>query len=208
MKSLNRNVNKRSGKMLPGSMNKHKMFYKRERILNNSLNQYVNLIIQYCMLNNVGNVVMGEGYLAQENSDMGKKNNQNFVNLPYGKFVQKLKGKCAFYAINFETIEESYTSKCDHLAFESMEHHSKYLGKRIKRGLFKSSTGVLLNADVNGALGILLKSKRETDVSRLASSGHLTCHRRITLNDIQKCSSIRLVKQLNCPSHRGLPGGM
>jgi transposase len=54
-------------------------------------------------------------------------------------------------------IEESYTSKVDHLANETLEHHKTYLGKRVKRGLFKSSYGQLLNADVNGALGILRK---------------------------------------------------
>ena len=53
--------------------------------------------------------------------------------------------------------EESYTSKIDHLAFEEMKHQENYLGKRIKRGLFQSSTGKLINADINGAIGILRK---------------------------------------------------
>jgi putative transposase len=57
-----------------------------------------------------------------------------------------------------QLVEESYTSKCDHLAGEAMEHRDKYLGRRVHRGLFKSSTGVILNADVNGALGILRKA--------------------------------------------------
>ena len=77
-----------------------------------------------------------------------------------------------------------------------MEHHEQYIGKRIKRGLFKSSTGILLNADVNGALGILIKSKHEIDLSQLVSSGRLTRPRRISLDDIQKNSSIRIVNQL------------
>ena len=51
-----------------------------------------------------------------------------------------------------------HTSKCDHLALETMEHHEQYLGKRTKRGLFKSSTGKLMNADCNGAVGILRKA--------------------------------------------------
>ena len=61
--------------------------------------------------------------------------------------------------------EESYTSKIDHLALESMEHHEKYSGKRIKRGLFKSSIGRLINADINGALGILRKVKEISEES-------------------------------------------
>jgi len=196
IKSYNRFFNKESGKKKPGSMNKIRMFYKRERILNNALNQYVNFIIQYCLVNKVGNIVFGEGYLAQKETKIGKTNNQNFVNIPYGKFIRKLNSKCDLYGISFSKQEESYTSKCDHLAQEEMEHHEQYIGKRIKRGLFKSSTGVLLNADVNGALGILIKSKHEIDLDQLVSSGRLTRPRRISLNDIQKNSSIRIVNQL------------
>lgn len=55
------------------------------------------------------------------------------------------------------------TSKCDHLVLEEMKHHDKYAGKRIKRGLFKSSTGKVLNADINGAIGILRKGNAITD---------------------------------------------
>jgi putative transposase len=47
--------------------------------------------------------------------------------------------------------------------FETMEHHDEYLGKRIKRGLFKSSTGKLINADINGAIGIMRKAKEISD---------------------------------------------
>lgn len=61
-------------------------------------------------------------------------------------------------------INESYTSKCDHLAFEEMKHQESYLGKRIKRGLFKSSIGKNLNADINGAIGMLIKAKEISDV--------------------------------------------
>ena len=61
--------------------------------------------------------------------------------------------------IEVKIVEESYTSKCDHLVFEEMKHQEKYLGKRVKRGLFKSSTGIYLNADTNGSIGILRKAK-------------------------------------------------
>jgi len=59
--------------------------------------------------------------------------------------------------INVIITEESYTSKVDHLAFEEMKHQENYLGKRIKRGLFSSSKKLLLNADINAAIGILRK---------------------------------------------------
>lgn len=59
--------------------------------------------------------------------------------------------------ISFILTEESYTSKIDHLANEEMKKQDNYLGKRIKRGLFQSSCGKILNADINGAIGILRK---------------------------------------------------
>jgi transposase len=65
--------------------------------------------------------------------------------------------KCKRLGINFVLQEETYTSKCDALAFESIEKHESYNGSRIKRGLFKSSVGKLINADINGALNILRK---------------------------------------------------
>ena len=75
--------------------------------------------------------------------------------------------------IEFIEVEESYTSKCDHLANETMEHHEQYLGKRTKRGLFKSSTGKLMNADCNGAVGILRKANviQDSALSRLLDRG-------------------------------------
>ena len=66
--------------------------------------------------------------------------------------------KCEKHGINFITHEESYTSKCSFLDNEEITKHETYKGKRIKRGLFKTSTGVLINADVNGSYNILKKA--------------------------------------------------
>ena len=66
--------------------------------------------------------------------------------------------------MNVEIVEESYTSKIDHLALEDMKKQENYLGKRIKRGLFKSSIGKLVNANINGAIGILRKGNAISDV--------------------------------------------
>ena len=193
IKSCNRYFNKKTSNKKPNSMNKARLFYKRSRILDNDINQYVNFVLQYCIQNKIGSIVVGQGYMAQNGCNIGKKNNQNFVNIPFGKFINKLKNKCLLNGISFDLQEESYTSKCDHLAGEEMKHQKHYLGKRIKRGLFQSSTGTLLNADVNGALGIMLKSKHDIDINQLVSSGCLTQPRRIYLDDIQRYSSKRLV---------------
>jgi len=165
---------------------------KRSRRLNEHLNQYVNLIVQVCLKHKIGKIVIGEGWRAQEGSDMGSKNNQNFVMLPFGKFVWKLKSKCESYGIEFKTINEAYTSKCDHLASEPMCHQDKYMGRRIKRGLFKSSTGVIVNADVNGALGIMLKSGSGNSLRAKLSRGVINTPCRIRLDDIRQTSAMRL----------------
>lgn len=221
LKSYNRYVNKQVAAKqavhdklgLKTSKNKKRLFLKRKNILNNALNQYVNVIVNYCLENKVGNVVIGQGYFAQEGCNHGNVNNQNFVMLPYGLFCQKLKSKCELYGITYESREESYTSKCDHLAGEEMKHHDEYLGRRVKRGLFRSSTGVFLNADVNGALGIILKSKREVDLGQLASSGCLTQPSRIRLGEIQAGSAKNVLVARGLTSGRsikpqGKPCGM
>ena len=70
--------------------------------------------------------------------------------------------------------EESYTSKCDGLALEEINKHENYLGKRVKRGLFQSSTGKLINADVNGSLNILRKVIGDSEIiTRIINSGWL-----------------------------------
>jgi len=212
IKSHNRFINKQvAHKMyvhnksgLKTSKSKNRLYLRRRNILNNALNQYVNLIVQYCLKQKIGRIVVGQGYLAQEGSQMGRRNNQNFVQIPFGQFCFKLKSKCELYGIEFETIPEPYTSKCDHLALEEMVHHDKYLGKRVHRGLFRSSTGVLLNADVNGALGIMLKSFEKScktssckvSVKRLAGRGCLTQPSRISIVEIQEKSAKNVVEFL------------
>ena len=95
---------------------------------------------------------------------MSKTNNQNFVQIPFNTLINQLQYKSQEYTdLCVNIVEESYTSKCDHLVLEEMKHHDKYAGKRIKRGLFKSSTGKVLNADINGAIGILRKGNAITD---------------------------------------------
>ena len=87
-----------------------------------------------------------------------KRNNQNFVSLPHGRFVEILKHKAQITGIEIKVVSEGYISKIDALALESIMKHEKYLGKRKRRGLFISSIGVGINADVNGAINIARKA--------------------------------------------------
>lgn len=109
------------------------------------------------MNNDIGNIVVGNFEGIKQGINHGRRNNQNFVQIPYGVFRRKLKSKCEQVGIELHSIEESYTSKTSFLDGELPEKHDQYLGKRVKRGLFRSGNGTLINADTNGAAQILVK---------------------------------------------------
>jgi IS605 OrfB family transposase len=139
-KSMQKLTNKRDKKM-------HDYFHKTSR-----------KIIDYCVLNDIGTVIIGYNPEWKQNCRIGKRNTQNFVTIPYYKLVQQMKYKAEEQGIEVIKQEESHSSKCSFLDNESIEHHDKYLGKRISRGLFKSNKGTIINADVNGAYNILKKA--------------------------------------------------
>lgn len=122
-------------------------------------------IVQLCLENDIGNIAIGHNKGWKQNTSMGKKNNQKFVSIPFNDLISKIQYKAEEFGINCIVAEESYTSKVDHLANEDMKKQEKYLGKRTKRGLFKSSIGRVLNADINGAIGILRKANVFSDAS-------------------------------------------
>ena len=95
--------------------------------------------------------------------------------MPFARLAGYLRYKCEMIGIKFIMHEESYTSKCDALALEPIGKHETYLGRRVKRGLFHSSTGKMINADQNGALNILRKVVGDSEFSRIVGSGHSLC---------------------------------
>ncbi len=136
---------------------------------NNKVNEYMNksarIIINYCLNNDIGTLVCGYNKTFQKNSDIGKQNNQNFVNIPFGKLREKFRYLCKLYGIQYIEQEESYTSKAsffdnDIIPVYNQDNPQTYTfsGKRIKRGLYQCANGKTLNADINGALNILRKS--------------------------------------------------
>jgi len=149
--------------------------------MNNFMNQVANYIIKYCLENKIGNIVIGELEEAKQRVSLGKVNNQNFQYIPYSLFKQKLKAKCERYGINFIEVDEAYTSKVDALALEPLEKKEKCWGRRICRGLYQSSTGVLINADVNGALNILRKVAGDSPVRGIVGSGRVNRPVRVRL---------------------------
>ena len=158
---------------------------------NNKLNDYMNktarYIIDYCINNDIGNIVVGYNETFQRNSNIGKQNNQNFVNIPYGKLRDKLEYLSKLYGINLIKQEESYTSKAsffdkDNIPVYNDNNHNAYsfAGQRIKRGLYKTGTNKLINADINGALNIMRKSS-VVDMNILCSRGEVDTPIRIRI---------------------------
>ena len=136
---------------------------------NNKVNDYMSKvarkIINYCILNDIGTLVVGYNETFQRNSNIGKANNQTFVNIPYGKLREKLEYLCELNGITYVKQEESYTSKASFWDKDEIpvynDHNPKvymFSGIRIHRGMYQCANGKRINADVNGALNILRKS--------------------------------------------------
>ena len=77
-----------------------------------------------------------------------------------------LEYKCNLAGINVVIVNEAYTSKCSFLDVETIQKHDTYKGKRVKRGLFVSSNGININADINGSLNIMIVGLKQINVKR------------------------------------------
>lgn len=114
--------------------------------------------MNYLVSNNIDVFVIGKNKGWKQNTKKkGGKFNQRFTQIPFARFIDMLTYKCQLAGIKVELQEESYTSKCSFLDNEPIQKHDEYLGRRTKRGLFRTSKGELINADINGALNILKK---------------------------------------------------
>lgn len=148
------------------TMKQKYIWNKRNNKVNDYLSKSARIIINYCLENNIGTLVCGYNNDFQRNSDIGKRNNQNFVNIPFSKLQSKLEYLCEFYGIKYVDQEESYTSKASFFDMDIISEYKEkdnieysFSGKRVRRGMYKTLKGYILNADVNGALNILKKSK-------------------------------------------------
>ena len=194
LKSINQYYNKINAKLQSikdkqkierTTLRQKRITRKRNNRINDYLSKAARTIVNYCLNNDIGKLVLGYNEDFQRNSNIGSMNNQNFVNIPYGKLRDKLIYLCKLYGIEFKLQEESYTSKAsffdgDEIPIYDKENLQEYIfsGKRIKRGLYQTSTGKLINADCNGALNILRKSK-VVDLSVLYNRGELNTPKRI-----------------------------
>lgn len=166
LKSYNSYYNKQKAKVksclkinngLHWSKKLQKMEENRHNYISNFFHQYSSYLVKYCIENQISEVIMGYNKEWKQNINLGKVNNQKFNSIPYYKFKEMLRYKLEEIGVKFTINEESYTSKCSSLDNEKVCKHESYLGKRVKRGLFKSSKGKLINADLNGAINIMRK---------------------------------------------------
>ena len=135
----------------------HSLNEKRNNRMNDFIHKASRMIVNQLVSNDINTLIVGHNDNWKQDINIGKVNNQSFVQLPHSKFIELLRYKCEIEGITLITVDESYTSKCSFLDNEEICKHGKYIGKRIHRGLFKSGCGVLINADVNGSYNILRK---------------------------------------------------
>ena len=175
LKSINQWFNKENARLqsIKDKQNFGKKTTNRQKAIardrNNKVNDYTNKtarkVIDYCISNDIGILVVGYNETFQRGSNIGKRNNQTFVNIPYGKLRDKFEYLCELNGITFIKQEESYTSKAsfwdkDVIPVYNNDNPKEYQfsGKRIYRGQYRTASGDTLNADINGALNILRKS--------------------------------------------------
>ena len=196
LKSINQFFNKRNAKLqsIKDKQNikkQTKQQYLISRKRKNRVDDYINktcrYIINYCLSNDIGTLVIGYNQSFQNKTNLGKGNNQIFTQLPFGKIREKLEYLSKRYNINYILQEESYTSKASFFDNDDLPIYNadnpqiyEFSGKRVKRGLYQTKNNYLFNADCNGALNILRKSK-VVDLNVLYNRGELDTPKRIRI---------------------------
>ncbi len=184
VKAINQFYNKKKAELMSfignkgTSKNIEKLTLKRDNKINDYFHKTTKYIINYCIDNEVKNIVVGYNKGWKQKVNIGKKNNQKFVSIPYLKLINQLKYKAEENNILVILNEESYTSKCSALDLEPIKKHENYVGKRVKRGLFKGKE--LINSDINGSLNILRKVIGDGFIN-LLDRGQVLCPTKINI---------------------------
>ena len=182
IKSINQYYNKITSKkkaLLPynvfTSKSLDRLWLKRNNKISYEIHKITKFLANYFDERDVSKVIIGNNSGWKNEINLGKRNNQNFVNIPYTKFINQLTYKCQLLGITVITREESYTSKASFLDYDEIpnykdENKPKFSGKRIKRGLYRSTTRKI-NADVNGAYNIMAKENPNYIISNREQLG-------------------------------------
>jgi IS605 OrfB family transposase len=140
-----------------------RMTDKRNRQMRDATNKVARQVINWCLNNDVGYVVFGCNLEQKQGIDIGRRNNQNFVQIPTAKLRKRIEQLCQQYGINYVETEEAYTSRASFLdgdlvpAFGEKPEGYEFSGKRTQRGEYTSKKGIKCNADLNGSANILRK---------------------------------------------------
>lgn len=169
LKSLNQGYNKRVASLRSGKANGYwskrlaSLTEKRNRQMRDAVNKAAKKVIQHCLNNQIGTVVFGWNKGQKDSANMGKKTNQKFVQIPTGRLKDRIAQLCEQHGIKFVETEESYSSKASFVdndflpTFGEKPEGWKASGKRLKRGLYRTAQGWLINADANGGANIARK---------------------------------------------------
>jgi IS605 OrfB family transposase len=169
MKSMNQLWNKKVSTRKEGKPEAYwdnwldRVTRKRNHQMRDGINKAAKLIVDHCLKSGIGTLVIGWNDGFKSNANMGRVNNQKFVQMPLGKLKTRLMQLCDLHGIRFQETEEAYTSKASFLDGDSLPKYGekpegwKASGKRLKRGLYQSSNGSIVNADLNGSANILKK---------------------------------------------------
>jgi putative transposase len=166
LKSINQLFNKRVAKAQSVAATRQikELNSKRDRRIDNYLHTVSRRVIDWCQLNDLGQLVIGNNQGWKQEINIGKKNNQEFTKIPHAKLISLLTYKAQLAGIEVTITEESYTSKASALDGDDLPKYGDqpeikplFSGKRIKRGLYKTSTGRTINADTNGSMNIARK---------------------------------------------------
>ena len=131
---------------------------RRNRQITHYLHTHSRRIINMLVHEGIGVLIIGKNDGWKQQIAIGRRNNQNFVQVPHARFIQMLQYKAELVGIEVRTINESHTSKCSFLDAEPIGHRDCYAGKRVTRGMFRTADGRRVNADVNGAYNIIRKA--------------------------------------------------
>lgn len=193
LKSINQYWNKEKARlqsiaMKQGQRTTHRINHitaKRNNQVKDIIKKSARYIINNCIEHQIGTLIVGYSKDFKRSVNIGKVNNQNFVQIPLGDFRQQLEFLCWTYSIEYIEQEEGYTSKSSFIDNDILPEYKaeqpylgRFSGKRIYRGLYQSADGTVINADVNGSANIGRKCKQNFTIEEL-SSGLLTSPKRI-----------------------------
>ena len=163
LKSINQYYNKRKAHLmslmekgkLKSSKRLRRLEMKRMMKIKDYLHKTSRRVVELMEQNNIGTCFIGHNKDWKQEINIGSRNNQNFVSIPYSLLINMLKYKIEEKGGVLVELNEAYTSKCSFLDNEEICKHESYKGKRVNRGLFLSGSNKALNADINGSLNIL-----------------------------------------------------